>query len=47
MKRKAMEKVDDHLCNTQNPAIWENNEEMILQLSGLKSCKHYPKTFSS
>jgi site-specific recombinase XerD len=36
MKRKALEKVDEHLGNTQDPAIWENNEEMILQLSGLR-----------
>jgi site-specific recombinase XerD len=36
MKRKAMEKIDPNQKNTPEPlAIWEDNEEMILQLSGL------------
>jgi uncharacterized coiled-coil protein SlyX len=33
MKRKALEKVDEHLGNTQDPAIWENNEELKKRLS--------------
>jgi site-specific recombinase XerD len=36
MKRKAMEKADPSQKNTPEPTpIWDNNEDMILQLSGL------------
>jgi site-specific recombinase XerD len=38
MKRKAMEKVDSNQKNVPEPsAIWEDNEDMILQLSGLSN----------
>jgi len=36
MKRRALAKVDEHLGHTQADAIWENDEDMILRLCGLK-----------
>ena len=37
MKRKAMEKADANMNNAPNVApIWQNDEDMILKLSGLK-----------
>ena len=36
MKRKALAKVDEHLGHEQTDALWENDEEMILKLCGLK-----------
>jgi len=37
MKRKAMEKIKDNVIDEPNPIpLWQNNEDMILKLSGLK-----------